>query len=264
MRAGSVALLAVLAVLPCCIFANGMPPEADVNVQLASQYNFRGQVMTEYPVLQADGSMRLPTVDGGIAILRAFGNLDLTDHTGDAWMASGSDGEFTEIDLQASYARQVQGVDLSAGVVHYSWAEGERFPFTRFPPTTEVFARIGGRLGPVQPALAAFYDLDVAGGFYVRAELGHSVEVRQHLHLDLLVWQGMSDADHSLWLYRTHEDAFADLGAAVTLRWDLDDVTHLRLGVAGSSIVDGDLRDWFETRTEPDNVWFTLGVGWRL
>lgn len=257
-------LVALLAVLPCCIFANGKPPEADVNAQFASQYNFRGQVMTDYPVLQTDGSLRLATVDGGTAVLRAFGNLDLTDHTGDAWMAKGSGGEFTEIDLSAAYARQIDGVDLSAGVVHYSWAEGERFRFTQFPPTTEVFARIGGQLGPVRPALTAFYDIDVAGGFYLRAELGHQVELQSRLHLMLLVWQGMSDADHSRWLYRTHEDAFADLGASATLAWDLDEVTQLRLAVAGSTILDNNLRNWFDPRVDPDNVWFTLGVSWKL
>jgi hypothetical protein len=256
--------VAFLVLLPSCIFANGKPPEADVNVQVASQYNFRGQVMTDYPVLQTDASLRLPTKDGGTAVFRAFGNLDLTDHTGEAWMPNDGGGEFTEIDLSAAYARQVGGIDLSAGVVHYSWAEGDRFTFTPFPPTTEVFVRVGGEVAGFLPALTVHRDVDEAGGFYVRAELGRDVALLPELHLLLLGWQGFSDADHSQWLYRTHDNALADLGGSAILAWDLEPGTQLRFGIAGSTIVDNDLRNWFHGKVDPDNVWFTIGISWRL
>jgi len=71
-----------------------------------------------------------------------------------------------------------------------------------------------------------------------------------------------SDADHSEWLYRTRVNALADLGASLGLRLDLDDVTSARLGVAGSTILDSELRDWFQPRVDADVVWATASIGW--
>jgi hypothetical protein len=46
------------------------------------------------------------------------------------------------------------------------------------------------------------------------------------------------------------------------LRWDCDEVTTARLAVAGSTIVDTELRDWFDGKIDPEIVWVTASVAW--
>ncbi len=252
----------VMLVASACVFDSERRPLVDVNVAAASSYVFRGQTFTEEPVAQFDAQLQLPTKDGGTGTFGAFGNLDLTDDIGAAWASPDASGEFTQIDLVAGYGRSFGGVDVAAGLRYYDWPNGESFRFAPFPSTTEVFGRVGGVLLGLDTALTAHWDVDEVHSLYMRAEAGHTIGLGGELHLELRVWGGWSDADHSLWLYRTATDAFADVGASAGLRWDCDAVTTARLVVSGSTIVDDDLRDWFDTRVDPEVVWVTASVGW--
>lgn len=245
-----------------CVFTSERPAAVDVKADIASAYLFRGQVMTDRPVLQPSTAVHLPVRAGGSASFVAWGNLDLTDSTGDAWFDAEHAGEFTEIDLTASYARDIGPATLSGGVVHYTWNNGEMFPFGAFPATAELFVRADFDVEVVRPAIEVHYDIDEVEGFYVRAELAREFALTDDVVLQLQGHAGWSDEDHSLWLYRTSESSFADAALAATIVWHADEVTAMHAGVHGSTILGDDLRDWFDGRVDPDNVWFTTGVTW--
>jgi hypothetical protein len=245
-----------------CVFPSDRRPAVDASVQAATQYVFRGQVMTNRPVLQPAAAIHLPTRGGGTTTARGWGNVDLTEEVGRAWFGSGNAGEFTEIDLSLIYTHRIEPIDVGIGLIHYSWPFGDTFPFRPFRSTSEVVLRVGGDVLGLQPALTVHGDFDEAESVYARAELGRGFQLAQPVRLSLLGWLGWSEAKHSLWLYRTRESALADAGASVTLHWDADDVTSIYAGVAASTIVDQELRDWFRPRVEADNVTATLGVAW--
>ena len=245
-----------------CVFSSEERPAVDVNLQAASEYVFRGQIMTERPVLQAESALQMATKDGGTATVAAWGNLDLTDHTGASWFDPGHGGEFTQTDFVASYGRSFGEVDAALGLRYYGWPNHEAFPFQPFPSTTEMFLRVGSDLDGWRPAIVLHYDVDEIESVYVLTELAHTVTLNKTMRLELRVGLGWSDDEHSVWLYRTPGSAFSDLGADATLVVDLDEITRLRVGVHGSTIVDDDLRSWFDDNSDADTVWFSAGVGW--
>lgn len=245
-----------------CIFQSERRPDVDVNVLAATSHVFRGQTMTNRPVVQAATAVHLATADGGTGSVGSWGNLDLTDETGRAWFDAGHAGEFTQIDLWASYARRFGGVDATVGLRYYDWPNGEQFPFTPFPSTSEAFAEIAGDVAGFRPSLTAHYDIDEVTSLYVLAALSRSFELSKSARLDVQAWLGWSDEDHSLWLYVTEEAAFADVGGRIGLGIELDPVTTLQFAVAGSTIVDSGLREWFDGRVDPEVVWGSVGVVW--
>jgi hypothetical protein len=255
-------VLTVVTLSSACVFSSEGRPTVDVNLQAASEYVFRGQVMTERPVLQAETLVQAPTADGGTASVAAWGNLDLTDHVGEAWFDPGHGGEFTQTDFQAAYGRSFGEVDASLGIRYYGWPNNETFPFAPFPSTSELFLRVGSDLDGFRPAVIAHYDIDEVESLYVLAEVMRDVPFSKTVRLELRAALGWSDDRHSAWLYRTPGSAFSDLGASVVLVVDLDEITRLRVGAHGSTIVDDDLRSWFEANSDADTVWFTAGVGW--
>jgi len=98
----------------------------------------------------------------------------------------------------------------------------------------------------------------------VRVDLGHGFELSRDVRIDVRGWLGWSDEDHSSWLYRTASAALADAGLEARLSWQLDVVTTLECAIAGSTIVDDELREWFLPRVDADTVWFEIGVAWRF
>ncbi|MEZ6017091.1 MAG: hypothetical protein R3F49_18385 [Planctomycetota bacterium] len=253
---------AILCVAPSCVFDSARRPLVDVDLTAASAYVFRGQTFTERPVGQLETLVQLGTRDGGAVSVGGFGNMDLAGSIGDAWAVAGHSGEFTQLDVWAGYARRVGDLDVALGLRHYSWPAGEGFRFAPFPATSEVFARVGGAALGCDASLTAHYDVDATRSLYVRGALERAFTLRRDLTLEAGLWLGWGDADHGEWLYRTRATGLTDAGAAVNLRLDLDDVTSARLGVAASTIVDSDLRDWFAPRIDPDVTWATAGVSW--
>lgn len=245
-----------------CIFASERRATVDVNLQASSSHVFRGQTMTARPVAQGESTVHLPTKDGGTGSLGAWGNMDLTDHVGDAWFDGGHAGEFTQCDVWAAYDRRLGPVDAAIGLRHYLWPGNERFPFQPFPSTSEVFVRVGGEALGLHPALTAHYDIDEVESLYLRADLTHSVELAKTVRLELQAWLGWSDEKHSQWLYRTAKSGFSDAGCSAGIAVDLDPVTSLHFAAATSSIVDSAMRDWCTDHTDADLVWFTAGVAW--
>lgn len=245
-----------------CVFSSEPRPKVDVNLLVASEYLFRGQVMTERPVLQTQTAVQVATADGGTATIAGWGNLDLTDRVGAAWFDRGHGGEFTQTDLWAAYGRSIGAIDASVGLRYYGWPNNARFPFQPFPSTTELFARVGGDLAGFRPAVVVHHDIDEVGSLYVLGEVAREWQLTKAVRLELRASLGWSDERHSRWLYRTRSSALSDLGGSATIVVDLDDVTRLQLAALGSTIVDDDLRSWFDDHIDADNLWLTAGIVW--
>ena len=109
---------ALALILPCaCVFDSDRRATTDVTAAVASSFVFRGQTMTDRPVAQGTLAVNLPAKSGGTTSFRAFGNLDLDDDTGRAWMDSGHAGEFTQVELSVAHTERIGDFDVSAGLL---------------------------------------------------------------------------------------------------------------------------------------------------
>jgi len=116
--------------------------EAEVTVDVASAYVFRGVTFNDSAVLQPGLSASGLPVD-----LSVWGNLDLADYD-DAGLES---GQFTEIDLAASYdiPLKLDPLGLSVGYTEYV------YPSVGGDADREVSA--GASLGvPLEPSITVY------------------------------------------------------------------------------------------------------------
>jgi hypothetical protein len=233
-------------------------------MRIASAHVFRGQTMTENAVFQPSIAVGLPSKLGGSTTFRAFGNLDLTDHAGQAWFDDGHAGEFTQIDLTASQTLRLGPADVTAGLIQYTWANNSTFPFVPFPNTGEVFVQVAAEWAGLRPAITLHRDIDEVEGLYARADLSHDLLLSRDVRLQIAAWLGWSDDEHGRWLYRTATSGLADAGLEARLCFDLDPVTSLQVTAAGSTIVDDAYRQWFRPRIDADVVWFGVDLAWRF
>ncbi|MDJ0520669.1 MAG: hypothetical protein QNJ90_01200, partial [Planctomycetota bacterium] len=138
-------------------------PELGVEVELAflSKYVWRGQLLTDDPVLQPAA-----TINYGDWSFTAWGNLELTDVNDDELA-------FTEVDLVLEYARTLATnpcARVFAGVAWYA------FPTSSLDATAELYAGMGLNV-PLQPRVTLYYDVAEVDGIYVQLSTGHSMDV---------------------------------------------------------------------------------------
>lgn len=276
-------LVMVLFLIGGCLAPQGWRPSFEVSALAATQYNRRGMVENERGVAQGEAKTRLPVPFGGAFQLKAWANMDLTQHTGDAWFPDGHGGEVTEVDLTGSYGRPVGPLDLSAGWTTYVLPHGNEFLNGDRPTTGEVFAAIGADVLPESsfgfyPLFIAFYDPVEVDGFYLNAGVSKGWGLTEDLRLILGASLGYSEENHSLWTYGFEAAGFTDLRGTLTLEYRVTDTVTLAAGVAASTILDDEIREWVEHRAiverrsdgtlkrgiDTDTVWGTLGVSWRF
>ena len=134
-----------------------------------SAYVWRGLTFNDGIVLQ-------PSMDvsaNGFAF-NVWGNFDVDDYDGAV-----NDGEFSEVDLTASYAFKLGAVDASLGVIEYTFPAGT-------DSTTELFAGLGYDLGAgFSISTKFYYDVDQVNDFYLTAGLGYSYSINDKTTLGL-------------------------------------------------------------------------------
>jgi|SRR5688572_21583024 len=262
-----------LAVLSCltaaCAVAEDARVAVDLSVEAASQFNHRGMPQNENAVLQPEMRVGLPLADGSGIEVVTWGNLDLTDDTGDAWFPGDNQGRFSELDYTLAWSRELAGFAVSLGVVHYAILNGSEFVAgpagTERGPTSEVFAVVARPILAVDPFLELHYDVDEVEDLYVKGGVGATFELGESWWTELEVAQGWSGEDQSLWNYGFPEAGWADLGAAASLFYQFDEFTTLHLELHGSTILDSELQDWFDViGIESDNLWAAVGIAWSL
>jgi uncharacterized protein (TIGR02001 family) len=209
--------------------------EATVGADLASAYVFRGVTLNDGLVVQPYIEVSGLPVDLGV-----WANYDVDDYDGNA-----NDGQFSEIDLYASYALPlpIEVASFSVGYTEYTYpGSGGDAEVTTAPDGTATAESTFGEsdrevsLGaevnaPLSPAVTVYYGLDggIDGDVYVEAGLGHELEVAEGLALELGATLGYlspdaEDADDGF----SHWTASASLGykilsAGVTYIGQIDD-----------------------------------------
>jgi hypothetical protein len=266
-----------------CIVPKDAKPSLGLGVLSSTEYNHRGMVENERGVVQGDVKAGVPLTFGGTFEARAWGNMDMTYETGDAWMPRGHAGEFTEVDLTGSYLRTVGPVDLSLGVTQYVLPNGSEYLNESRGTTTEVFASVGGDVLPESifgfyPLVTAHQDIDEADGVYVNGGIFKGFELMKELSLHLGASIGYSNEKHSIWTYGVKEDGFSDLRGTATLSYRLDEHTTIAVSVAAWTLIDTDIERWVNNRAivsdhgggnfrrgiNTDTVWGTAGVSWKF
>lgn len=251
-----------------CIVNPGARPELGATLQLASQYNHRGMPMNDNGALQTDVTVGLPVKDGATLSFTAFGNIDLSNDT-DGWLPDGHGGKTSEADFILAYHQPLnERLDLVVGYHTYVFPNGLEFPFGERGETKELFANLHVLGLPVDPRVELHYDIDEVEDLYARVGASRLFAVDEKLDVVADVSVGFSGEDHSLWAYGVAESGLADLNVSGTLNYQADEHTLLFFTLAGSSILDSDIADWFDimnaTRDgiDSENFWAIVGVNW--
>ena len=252
-----------------CIFEQERP-QVQVGALISTAFVRRGMVQNERGVIQPEINVDARTIDGGILTGNAWANLDLTNSTGDAWLPDGAALDASAVDLKAQYSRTVGNFALAAGVLQYVLPNGSQFPNGPRGTTSEVFVSgsttlFGDEVYSFVPVASVHYDVDESEGWYLNGGIRKDLPLPwiDALRSDISATVGWSSDKHSLWAYGLEESGFADFQGGLRLHYDLNENTTVSAGVAGSVLIDQDLRDWVELiDISEDNVWVWLGMTW--
>jgi hypothetical protein len=233
-RSARVIILVLLAAATAGFFSGASAeetqgPSVNADVTIASKYVWRGLTLTDDPVLQPS-----LTVDYKALSLNLWGNTDLTD-------VNGTPGEMNELDYTLSYSFSVNKVNLTLGVIQYT------FPHTAFEPTTEIYGSAGlGML--LSPTVTLYYDSDEVGGLYGTLGLSHSFSLGEVYggispSLDLSGSIGYATSSWNEGYYGVNDSGLVDLLLTAVLAIPIDE--HLSIGpfISFSQVVDSDLQD---------------------
>ncbi|MEM7263213.1 MAG: hypothetical protein AAF488_14580 [Planctomycetota bacterium] len=257
------ALVAALS-LSGCILPEEVTPLVGSSFAVATQYNHRGMVQNEKGVAQGSLRVDVPVRGDGNLRIETWANMDLGNDTGDAWMPNGHGGKVTEVDLMAAYSRRIGAIGATLGVVSYILPNGLEFPNGERGTTTEWFLSIVGEILGVTTEAELHYDWDEVDGYYAKVGARKGFK-REKLGAEIGAHLSYSDDDHSDWTYGLSESGFADVRATGKVTYDFDDRTTFYGELGLSTIIDSELRDWFDLiGIEENNVWLELGVNWRF
>ena len=160
--------LVVLILLALC--GSAMAAEATAALDMNSAYVWRGITFNEGLVLQPS----LDLTKGGLDI-NVWGNLDVDDY--DNTLDS---GEFSEVDLTASYGFTVQKLDIRVGLIQYLFPTTEK---SGAPGTREIFVSLAYPIvGGFSAGADIYYDIDQYDGFaYTDLKLSYTYKVNDKL-----------------------------------------------------------------------------------
>ena len=140
-------------------------------------YVWRGVTLTNQPVLQPDAYLTVPA-GGGSLVVGAWGNIEAgryDDPVNDLSEGGGTSSfNATEVDLWAEYGHRL-GPKLTGTVGSVAYLFPNAVGFTNdVNRTVEVYGKLQAGV-PLNPKLAAWYDVDKVKGLYLEGSLAHPV-----------------------------------------------------------------------------------------
>jgi hypothetical protein len=235
------------------------PPTLTTNTVLSTQYNFRGVPKDARGVIMADATVAAAVAQGGTASATVWGNMGLSDETGDAVFPDDNAREFTEIDGIVDYARTIGVISASFGLINYN------FPNVGAESTSEVYAGARWDGLPLHPSLKVFYDFDSFGGFYIQGDISHLFTFNEKTTLEAGITLGWMSDEQAKGYFAINESGVSDNTLRAVGRYVLSDHTTLSAGVYYTSVLDSGLRDGLQALgVEDDNFWAALGMSWHL
>lgn len=228
----------------------------DVSVDYVGKYIWRGQVLTNDPVLQPAVTVGMDKLSLGV-----WGNYDTTN-------ISGERGEFTEIDYTLDYTDALPGVEgafFSAGAVYYSFPRALNVTSA----TTELYAGISMDT-VLNPTATLYYDIDEADGFYASFGVSHSLDVAElgvandmlkTVDLSATLGYGSNNYNKEYWTEST--DALNDLVITASVPFELCSSTTLTASCSYVSLLDGSINNnttGLKANQKSDYVYAGIGL----
>lgn len=225
---GTVALAQDAAKVEC-------PPCPPVAVALdatfLSAYVWRGQVLNDERVFQPAA-----TITKGAFSLSTWGNYNLTDRV------TGESGDFSEIDVTASFTCKAGPVGATAGVIEYVFpnqtAAGAAVQGTR-----ELFLTLSFPDWVVVPSVSVYRDVDEVDGTYAVAGLSWTAAMGDKVALTLSGSIGYGDKDYNGTYFGVEESALNDANVCASLAWKVSDSLTVAPCVQYTTLPDSDVKD---------------------
>lgn len=204
-----------------------------LDVAALSSYVWRGQTLNDKMVAQPS----LTASKAGFA-LNAWANYNVD---------GAYEGEFSEVDLTASYSKTLGPVALGAGIVQYLFpnqtlavADGED---VASPGTVEAYASAGLPDVPLAPTLTVYRDVDEIDGTYGMLGVGHSFELTEMASLALSASLGAADADYNAGYFGVDDAALNDLTVGAALPIAVLENLTVKPAISYVYLPDSDIRD---------------------
>ena len=213
------------------------PLGAGLDVPALSAYVWRGQTLNDKPVVQPS----LTVSKAGFA-LNSWANYNCD---------GAYQGDFSEVDLTASYSKSLGPVALGAGVVQYLFpnqtlavADGED---VAYPGTCEIYASAGLPDMPLAPTLTVYRDVDEIDGTYAVLGAGHAFELTDKISLAASASLGAADADYNAGYFGVDDAALNDLVVGLALPVAVWENLTVKPAVSCVYLPDSDVRAAAET-----------------
>ena len=203
-------LLAAMVISTVFSVGNVFAADATAAVDVNSAYVWRGITFNDGVVVQ-------PSVDvtsGGFAF-NVWGNFDVDDY--DNTLES---GEFSEIDLTASYGFTVKSVSFTVGYIEYLFPAGGS-------GTRELYGSI--EIEPVKglaTGVDVYWDFDEVEDYYVNLNLGYSRDISDKLSMDFSASAGYAGDNMSI-AYGGTKGGFHDYNISLGLGYAATDALNV-------------------------------------
>ncbi len=206
--------LPLLLTCVACVVPDGARPSATFGIDLATQNNRRGVVLNERLVAQPSVSVALPAEQDGTIVARTWGNIDLSNSNGDAWVPDADRFGFSQLDWSLLYEQVLGEHLLTMGFITYNLPKGGMLP--QSAATSEFMIEGSTRIEfwDLQPRLALHYDYDAVDGVYLRTGVAREFPIDDKLSGDVDLHLGWMDDNQAYYTYGGMMQSYGKSGLA--------------------------------------------------
>jgi hypothetical protein len=212
--------------------------EASLELPVNSAYVWRGQVYNNEPVFEP--SLTVSTKYG--LSFNTWANFNLTDNLG-----KDSEKEFNEVDLTVSYDLPLEILDLTVGVVEYTYPhqtiQDDDDSVRASPGTREVYVTVGKEDLPLSPSAGVYYDCDEVNGVYGLVSVRQDFEVTKEFSIDATLSLGAANTDYNEAYFGLDDNALNDGNVKVGASYTLNESLSFNGYVMYTYLLDSSIRD---------------------
>lgn len=196
--------------------------ETSGGADLGSAYVWRGITFN-------DGTVFQPWLDvtKGPFNVNVWVNYDIDDYDGAL-----DGGEYSEIDLSASWTFDLEIVDVSVGLIEYTFPGGG-------PGTTEIYSGVSYDT-PIENlglSLTVYYDIDELKDYYASLGVSYSYEIKEGITIDGSLSLGFAGDEYSA----SGDGGMYDLGVSVAVSYAYKEDISFSASVNYTTTMDEDI-----------------------
>lgn len=238
------ALLAVMTFAATDALAAG-PVDVKAELGVQSKYVWRGYLKTDGPVLQPSVAVGLKGLSLGL-----WGNMDLSDESDfDAKKA----GEMNEARLSLGYNRSFVLLNVSAGVIHYTYPN-----MAYETATTEVFVKASGSV-PGHPSFTLYKDVDEAEGLYGEVTASQTIPVGLLFGFEISGGLGFATKEYNKYYFGKEDFALTDFRVGLGVPIGIGALVKIKPAVTYTGIINSDISDNLDAADiNAQNVFFGI------